>query len=372
MIRKIPLHAKVMCVDGLAGESISVVIDPVGRNIAHLVVQDRTFPKPLEMLVPVEKAVESTSETIQLACTREELAKMQPFRREHYLEHESAEYGYAYSLPYMMAPSDMLYKPLEELNIQQENLALNRAADVEARDGYVGRVAELLLDPQTRKITYFTLMRGHLWGKKEVVLPLSLVDRADEETVYLTVDKKFIDELPSLPVNRPWKEVDATDLDLMAWSFKGKEQAETAFKALKNLEKNRQIELLNVAVITKDMDGKVSLREIKEIETRRGAISGAITGGLVGLLIGPVGAIIGATAGAATGNRAAKHVELGVSNEKLKTFQENMPPDSSAIVLLIEHRWFETVRQALAKFEHEFFHQRLTDVGMEETVQADE
>lgn len=372
MIQKIPLHAKVMCVDGLAGESISVVIDPVVRSVTHLVVQDRTFPKPLEWLVPVEKAIESTSETIQLDCAREELVKMQPFRRERYLEQESAEYGYTYNLPYMMAPSDMLYQPLEELNIKQENLALNRAADVEARDGYVGRVGELMLDPQTRKIAYFTLMRGHLWGKKEVVLPLSLVDRADEETVYLTVDKKFIDELPSLPVNRPWKEVDATDLDLIAWSFKGTEQAETAFKALKSLEKNKQIELLNVAVITKGIDGKVSLREIKEIDTRRKAISGAITGGLVGLMIGPVGAIVGATAGAATGNRAAKRVELGVSNEKLKTFQENMPPDSSAIILLIEHRWFETARQALSHFNHEFFHQRLTDVGMDQPAEPDE
>lgn len=372
MIRKIPLHAKVMCIDGLAGESISVVVDPVVKSVTHLVVQDRTFPKPLEWLVPVEKAVKSTSETIQLDCTREELTKMRSFTREHYLEQEFAEYGYAYSLPHMMTPSDVLYAPVEELNIQQEDLVLNRGADVEARDRTVGRVGELLLDPQSRKITHFTLMRGHLWGKKEVVLPLSLVDRADADTVYLNVDKKFIDELPSLPVNRPWKEVDATDLDLMAWSFKGMSQAETALKALKSLEKNQQIEFLNVAVISKGVDGKVSLREIKEVDTRRGAISGAISGGLIGLMIGPVGAIVGAAAGAATGNRAAKRVELGVSNEKLKTFQENMPPDSSAIILLIEHRWFETVRRALAQFDHEFLHQRLTDFGMEETEQADD
>ncbi len=204
-------------------------------------------------------------------------------------------------------------------------------------------------------------MRGHLWGKKEIAIPMSFIERVDLDTVYLKVDKKAIDDLPAIPVNRPWDEVKATDLDLMAWSFSGMEQAEEAFKVLKDLEKDSQIELLNVAVIIKGMDGKVSLRESKEVDTRSGTLGGAITGGLVGLLIGPGGAMIGAASGAAAGRRSAKKVEVGVSNEKLKAFQEDMPLGSSAIILLVEHRWFETVRHSLARFDHKFFYQRLTD-----------
>lgn len=367
MIRKIPLNAKVMCVDGLAGESTSVVIHPGTRTITHLVVQDKTFPRTMEWMVPVEKIVEATSQVIRLSCTRDELSGMQPFKRERYLEQEFAEYGYAFSQPYMMAPVEPLYVPFEELNIADEDLALQRGTDVQALDGHVGQVGELMLDPKSSRITHFTLKRGHLWGKKEVIIPLPDVDHVDPDTVYLNVDKKTIDNLPSLPVNRPWKEVDAADLDLMVWSFEDMDQAEEALKTLKSLEKSKQIHLLNVAVIVKGMDGKVSLREMKEVETRRGTLTGAISGGLVGLLIGPGGAIIGAAAGAAAGRRSAKQVEVGISNERLKAFQEAMPDGSSAIVLIIEHRWFETARQALAGSRHRFFHQRLTDVAAEES-----
>ncbi len=372
MNRVIPLNAKVMCTDGLAGESISVVVNPETRSVTHLVVQDKTFPNTMEWLVPIEKVTSSTSKKIKLNCTREELSKMRPFTRKHYLEHEVPDYGYAYSLPHMMAPSDMLYPRVEELNIPQGDLALNRGTDVEALDGYIGQIGELLLDQRNGEITHFTLMRGHLWGRKEVVIPLSFVERVDLDTVYLKVDQKVIDDLPSLPVNRPWDEVKATDLDLMVWSFSGIAQAEEAYKVLKDLEKDRQIDLLNVAVITKGMDGKVSLRESKEVDKRRGTLSGAITGGLVGLLIGPGGAIIGAATGAAVGRRSAKKTEVGVSNERLKAFQDDMPLGSSAIILLVEHRWFETVRQSLARFDHGFFYQRLTDVGTDQPVEPGE
>ena len=362
MIRKIPLHAKVMCSDGLAGESISVVINPATRSVTHLVVQDKTFPKPIEWLVPVEKASDSNSGIIQLDCTREELSKMQPFRREHYLEQEYADYDYAYNLPHMLTPANMQYTPLDELNISSESFAVHRGADVEALDGHGGKIGELLLDTQSGRITHIVLMRGHLFGKKESVLPLTLIEHADPEAVYLKVDTKFIEDLPSLPVNRPWKEINAADLELMAWRFNGMLQADEALKLLKDLESTRQIVYLNIAIITKALDGKVALQEIKEIDTRRGTLSGANTGGLVGLLIGPGGAIVGAAAGAAAGKKSAKKVEVGVSNDKLKAFQDAMAFGSSAIIILVEHRWYEAARQALAGFDHEFFHQRLTEL----------
>jgi hypothetical protein len=45
VIKKIPLYAKVVCLDGLAGESIFVIIDPMTQRVTHLVVQGKTFPK---------------------------------------------------------------------------------------------------------------------------------------------------------------------------------------------------------------------------------------------------------------------------------------------------------------------------------------
>jgi hypothetical protein len=47
-------------------------------------------------------------------------------------------------------------------------------------------------------------MEGHLWGKKEVAIPVSAIDRIEADTVYLKLDKKSIASLPSQSVRRPW------------------------------------------------------------------------------------------------------------------------------------------------------------------------
>lgn len=371
MIKKIPLYEKVVCVDGLAGVSISVIINPMTQRVTHLVVQDKTFPKPLEWVVSVDKVVESASEVINLACPQEGLSSMQPFRHECYLEQEFPKYEYAYTPPTIFASAEKLLVTEKELNIPSEETAFYRGAGVEAVDGFVGRVGELILDPASGHVLYFTMMRDHLWGKKEITIPLAYVDHTDVDTVYLKVDKKMIEDLPSFLVNRPRKEDNATDLDVMVWSFQGTAQVDEALNLLKELENVKKIHLFNVAFIIKDSDGKVSLREIKEIDTRGRTLADAITVGLIGLLIGPGGAVIGA-AGAEGGRRLSKRVDVGFSEDRLNAFQENLAPNTSAIVLLIEHRWFSTTRQALANYGVEFFHQRFTDSADTQPPEKDE
>lgn len=43
-----------------------------------------------------------------------------------------------------------------------------------------------------------------LVGEKEVSIPVSAIDRIEEETVYLKLDKKAVESLPSEPVLRHW------------------------------------------------------------------------------------------------------------------------------------------------------------------------
>jgi hypothetical protein len=65
-------------------------------------------------------------------------------------------------------------------------------------------------------------------------------------------------------------------------------------------------------------------------------------------------------------------VEVGFSEDRLIAFQENLASNTSAIVLLVEHRWFSTARQALARYGAEFFHQCLTDLPETQTGEQDE
>ena len=96
---------------------------------------------------------------------------------------------------------------------------------------------ELLLDPGSAKITHFILDMEYKSGKKEVVIPLSYIDRYYQNTVYLKFSKADVNRLPSIDVNRAWKDIHFTDIQLMVWMFDNLEGGEEALGELKNQPK---------------------------------------------------------------------------------------------------------------------------------------
>jgi len=76
---------------------------------------------------------------------------------------------------------------------------------VDASDGHIGHVNEFLVDPLNGHITHLILREGHLWGKKDVTIPVSEIDRIAEGTVHLKLNKHEVDELPGIPVHRFWE-----------------------------------------------------------------------------------------------------------------------------------------------------------------------
>jgi sporulation protein YlmC with PRC-barrel domain len=87
-------------------------------------------------------------------------------------------------------------------HIPPGELAVGRGTRVEARDGHIGHLAELVVDPDSGHISHLVLEKGHLWGKKEVTLPVSAIDFGGKEAIYLKLDKKAIEQLPAVPVSR--------------------------------------------------------------------------------------------------------------------------------------------------------------------------
>jgi uncharacterized protein YifN (PemK superfamily) len=75
---------------------------------------------------------------------------------------------------------------------------------VEATDGYVGHVDEFVVNPENGHITHLVMREGHLWGKKDVILPLSAMGDTHDDTVFLKLDKHQIASLPIFPVHRRW------------------------------------------------------------------------------------------------------------------------------------------------------------------------
>jgi len=168
--------------------------------------------------------------------------------------------------------------------------------------------------------------------------------------------------------------------ELIIVAFTDENKAEEALKDLKQIDKEDLIDVINAAVLVKDSDGKVSIKETADPDTKQGALIGALAGGLIGLLGGPAGVVLGASAGAAVGGVAAHKIDLGFDDDYLKEVQESLPPGSSAIIALIEHEWVEKVIEYLEANEAQIIQReisdeitrQLTEVGQGEGEEASE
>jgi hypothetical protein len=202
----IPIDAAVQCTDGVGGRSSYVVLNPVTREVTHLVVKESTFPR-LERLVPVGMVAETSSDQIHLTCSQQELHGLESFIETEFLpgEFPYAAYGLGeYRLwPYILS-NDAL-APVEHERVPPGELAVRRGSHVQATDGNVGQVDEFLVDRDTEQITHLVLREGHLWGQKDVLIPVSEIGHIDEDRVYLTLSREEVANLPSIPLRR-WHE----------------------------------------------------------------------------------------------------------------------------------------------------------------------
>jgi uncharacterized protein YrrD len=70
-----------------------------------------------------------------------------------------------------------------------------------ADDHQLGKVDGFLVDDDDA-ITHFVLERGHLWGRREVTIPINEVASVFTDAVTLSLTKDEVGELPSVPVHR--------------------------------------------------------------------------------------------------------------------------------------------------------------------------
>jgi hypothetical protein len=210
---EIPLQAQVECTDGVCGSSAYVLIDPVADQVTHLVVRENAFPNT-EYIVPVGMISESIGGTIQLRCSQARLKKMRPFIKTTYIE-EKVPYrsfnsvvdmygiGTYYYLPYS-DPGTTVQVEVQNKQIPAGELSVQRGTRVQATDGYVGHVDEFVVNPKTSHITHLVMREGHLWGQKDVIIPISAMGDSRDDTVFLKLDKQQIEALPTFPLHRRW------------------------------------------------------------------------------------------------------------------------------------------------------------------------
>ena len=110
-------------------------------------------------------------------------------------------------MPYYTTPDMGVYPTLDEPyvmtydRVPKGEVEIRRAsAVVSADDEQLGEVEALVVDGG--EITHIVLERGHLWGRRDVTIPIGAVAKVESDTVTLRLSKNDVGDLPAVRVHR--------------------------------------------------------------------------------------------------------------------------------------------------------------------------
>ncbi|PSB14407.1 hypothetical protein C7B76_16300 [filamentous cyanobacterium CCP2] len=374
----IPLGASVECKDGSCGCSTHIIFDPIKRKACYFVVQSselkRSDTDSDQRLIPVDYITEATSDSIHLNCTSHDLQKFEPFTESHFLKNEqtitsSDEPSHYRFLPHVV-PSEIGNHLVEQELVSAGNVSIHRGEAVAATDGFVGVVEELLIHPSNHKVTHLVVRRGRLWNKKELTLPVSAIDRVDQNTVYLKLDTNEIDVLPTLPITRlyqlPKHEIGAVGMAIAV--FEGLNSANEVLASLKLLN-HADLEVLGIAVLENSGIGKIEVKATEvDSDTIMGSVIGATLGAVLGSILGPVTAILGAAGGGAIGAATSPAPATHLIEKLLQEQHYKVAPNHSALVVLVEEKWLNQAATILNGYTDRVYQQIVNSNAVDELL----
>ena len=197
------------CTDGVCGAVSRVVVDPVSQVVTHLVVEPK-HRAGLARLVPLD-LVEAASPEVLLHCTLGAFDDLEPAEETQFVP---GSVGYA-----AYGPEQVVAWPYYGLNpgaglpggvdlgtagfsptvtydrVPLGEVEVRRGDRVEATDGSIGRIQGLVVDPHDHQVTHVLLQEGHLWGRKDVAIPIKAVSRVGD-TIRLNISKQEVQDLP--------------------------------------------------------------------------------------------------------------------------------------------------------------------------------
>jgi sporulation protein YlmC with PRC-barrel domain len=221
------IGADASCSEGVCGKVSRVVVDPVARAVTHLVVEPKDS-QGIGRLVPLG-LVEASNGTVHMRCTAAEFDKLDPAEETEFLPGVGGGLGYrrdqVWGRPYYgmgmgamgglgMGAMGMgglgiggmgTGNPAQSVThdmVPSAEVSVRRGERVHATDGEIGKVQGLVIDPRDHHVTHVLLQEGHLWGRKEVTIPISAVAAVDDG-IRLNIAKGEVEKLPPVEIDHP-------------------------------------------------------------------------------------------------------------------------------------------------------------------------
>lgn len=219
MAERLELGTTVYCTDGELGELADVVVAPQTMRVVDLVVRPRHLGGPAR-LVPIEAAEGSSwNERIQLGCSKEEAGRFPAIQAAAVMTMGEVPTGDSewdvgvQDVVATPAGSSMDMAPgaggLDQLmevtydRIPRGKAELRHRSSVVSSDGHiVGRIDAFVVDGD--EITHLILERGHLWGKRDVTIPIASLASVKTDEVVLGISQDEVGSLPSVRLRQRW------------------------------------------------------------------------------------------------------------------------------------------------------------------------
>ncbi len=138
-------------------------------------------------------------------------------------------------------------------------------------------------------------------------------------------------------------------VQLIVATFKEEEAADKALKELHDIEVHSTLRYLDAAVIRREENEKLHIKETADPGGGKGAAAGGTIGALIGVLAGPPGIIVGGAVGALVGGVTAKTIDSGIPNERLDQLAEHVSPGTSALAIISEVPFVDELERDLVK-----------------------
>jgi sporulation protein YlmC with PRC-barrel domain len=191
------IGADASCTDGVCGKVSRLVIDPRARTVTHLVVNDRQFQG---RLVPVDLVdLDATTGTIRLRCTTAEFGKLDPAGMTVPLQDNDADpesshdqfWSRSVASQLLADPPSVTYDTLPSGEV-----AVRGGDYVHATDGKIGQIQGLVIDSGSHQITHVLVQEGHVFGRKDVAIPIGAVTGVNQNGIQLNITRQQVKDLP--------------------------------------------------------------------------------------------------------------------------------------------------------------------------------
>jgi len=210
---RLKLGTKVRCTDATGCELADVVVDPLARQVTHLVVRP-SGPDEAARLVPIALASSTgAGDEISLDCTLGELTAFETAGEFAILPiGEVPPTGEDWDLGVEDAVSVPSFDAVEfgdysaDLSstvgvsydrVPRGTVELRRTSIVAAADGQpVGNLDSISLEGTA--ITHVTFQRGHLWWRRDVSIPIESTASVATDLVTASLSTEEIDALPAV------------------------------------------------------------------------------------------------------------------------------------------------------------------------------